>query len=101
MPQPYLVPRRFNTSRSTHNSGMSAGTSTVVVLPLTEIVYAIQVLIGQEVVTKGQVTRCHRTDAARVVVGLSRQRRRLRWARPDRLGALSSCFGWCINRRQT
>ena len=34
-PQPYLVPRRSSTSRSTQSKGMSAGTSTVVDRPLT------------------------------------------------------------------
>ena len=45
---------------------MSAGTSTVVDLPLTEIVYAIEVFIGQEVGTEGQVTGC----LSRGLVGL-------------------------------
>src|SRR5687767_6790924 len=35
MPQPYLVPLRSRTSRSTHNSGMSGATSTVADFPLT------------------------------------------------------------------
>ena len=35
MPQPNFVPFRFRTSRITHRRGMSAGTSTVVVFPLT------------------------------------------------------------------
>src|SRR5271154_2129319 len=35
MPQPYLVPFSFKTSRITHNRGISAGTSTVLDRPLT------------------------------------------------------------------
>jgi hypothetical protein len=35
MPQPYLVPRRLRTSRTTHRSGMSNGTSKVVGRPFT------------------------------------------------------------------
>ena len=35
MPQPNFVPLRSSTSRSTHSSGMSAGTSTVAGFPLT------------------------------------------------------------------
>ena len=35
MPQPYLVPFSFRTSRITHNRGMSAGTSTVLDRPFT------------------------------------------------------------------
>ena len=34
IPHPYFVPRRFRTSRITHNRGMSAGTSTRVECPL-------------------------------------------------------------------
>src|SRR5712691_465399 len=34
MPQPYLVPVRPNCSRSTHNSGVSASTSTSRLMPL-------------------------------------------------------------------
>src|SRR5690606_25977917 len=35
MPQPYFVPLRSRTSRSTQSSGMSAGTSTVTDRPFT------------------------------------------------------------------
>ena len=35
MPQPYFVPFRSSTSRSTHSRGMSGGTSTVVDRPFT------------------------------------------------------------------
>ena len=35
MPQPYFVPRRLSESRTTHNRGMSGGTSTVVDWPFT------------------------------------------------------------------
>src|SRR6202051_926013 len=35
IPQPYLVPFSFRTSRITHKRGMSAGTSTVVDRPFT------------------------------------------------------------------
>src|SRR5208282_6728690 len=35
IPQPYLVPFSFRTSRITHNRGISAGTSTVLDRPFT------------------------------------------------------------------
>src|SRR5271166_5709697 len=35
IPQPYFVPGRFSTSLSTHDSGVSAGTSTVCDRPFT------------------------------------------------------------------
>jgi hypothetical protein len=35
IPQPYFVPLRSSTSRSTHRSGVSGATSTVVGFPLT------------------------------------------------------------------
>src|SRR5689334_25155542 len=35
IPQPYLVPFRLRTSRTTHSSGVSAATSTVVERPFT------------------------------------------------------------------
>src|SRR5262249_22280980 len=42
MPQPNFVPFRFSTSRSTHKSGMSDGTSTVDDLPLTVSITLIE-----------------------------------------------------------
>lgn len=41
MPQPYLVPCRFNSSRMTHRSGVSGGTSTVEDRPFTVNLMAI------------------------------------------------------------
>ena len=43
MPQPNLVPFRLRTSLSTHRSGMSPGTSTVVAFPFTVKVNGISV----------------------------------------------------------
>ena len=48
MPQPNFVPLRFRTSRITHSRGMSAGTSTVVVLLLTFRVNGIGVTRANE-----------------------------------------------------
>src|SRR4051794_38832932 len=36
MPQPYFVPVSFSSSRRTHSKGVSASTSTLTFLPLTE-----------------------------------------------------------------
>src|SRR4051812_40146821 len=46
MPQPNFVPFKSRTSRSTHSSGMSAGTSTVFDVPLTLNVMAMDLLLN-------------------------------------------------------
>src|SRR6186997_3690453 len=48
MPQPNLVPFRLRTSRSTHNSGMSPGTSTVVAFPFTVRVNGIALTLSRK-----------------------------------------------------
>src|SRR5262245_12421562 len=49
IPHPNLVPLRFRTSRMAHNRGMSPGTSTIVVLPLTVNANAISCAFLREI----------------------------------------------------
>jgi hypothetical protein len=51
IPQPNFVPFRFSSSRSTHKSGMSVGTSTFIARPFTISVKAIRRLLKREAPT--------------------------------------------------